>query len=95
MSGRRSEGPLLALLVLGLIVGVLVLIVAIASGSPSVRGIGIAVLGLGAIATRREIADVLAGFSRPTPPKGYLQGAGVAIGILGLIGVGYGVSLLV
>jgi hypothetical protein len=94
MSGRRSEGPLLALVVFALILGVLALIIAAVAGPESVRGVALIVLGVGVIATCRAIADVLSGLTRPTPPEWYRDAAGVLVGVIGLAMAGYGAVAL-
>ena len=94
MSGRRSEGPLLALVVLALILAVLGLIVAAAVSSGPIRGMALILLGAGAIAARQAIADVLSGITRPTPPEWYRAVASVMVGIIGVAVVGYGVAAI-
>lgn len=61
----RREGPLLAAVFLGGIVGLGLLIYVVAATNGLTRGLAVALLGLGFLAARREVAHVLTRLSWP------------------------------
>ena len=89
--GRRSEGPVLALLLVGFLAAVGALIVGAAIAPRPVNGLCLLALGVGAVAANRELAEVLTALNWPRSPT--LSRIGVIVG--GLIVAGAGVVELI